>query len=178
MSRPRRPSVPPSASHPSTSRHRERTASLSIARSPSVLSSSIFPQSSETDLEAHPSFPFLLPPSQSHGTGIGSSLGLSHTPSHPLHRPARPKSTLSESAVEEYVPAPVKTVSFGEEDQVREYDAEEDEEDEEDEQSSLGYTGDFQKPDAKELLGIVLSVTGVGLLALAAGFTTIFDWVL
>ena len=80
--------------------------------------------------------------------------------------------------MEEYVPAPVKTVSFGEEDQVREYDAEEDEEDEEDEQSSLGYTGDFQKPDAKELLGIVLSVTGVGLLALAAGFTTIFDWVL
>ncbi|OXH27119.1 hypothetical protein J008_04842 [Cryptococcus neoformans] len=40
------------------------------------------------------------------------------------------------------------------------------------------YTGPFQPPDSKELLGIILSFLGVLVLAVAAGLATIFDWVL
>lgn len=43
---------------------------------------------------------------------------------------------------------------------------------------SLEYTGPFQPPDSKELLVIILSFAGVFVLAVAAGMTTIFDWVL
>ncbi|WVW86034.1 hypothetical protein I302_108072 [Kwoniella bestiolae CBS 10118] len=40
------------------------------------------------------------------------------------------------------------------------------------------YEGPFQPPDSKELLSIIFSVVGVTILAVAAGCTTIFDWVL
>jgi hypothetical protein len=40
------------------------------------------------------------------------------------------------------------------------------------------YEGEFQKPDSRELLGIGLSIAGVGILALAAGLTTVLNWVL
>lgn len=40
------------------------------------------------------------------------------------------------------------------------------------------YEGPFQKPDSKELMAILLSFTAVALLAVAAGLTTIYDWVL
>lgn len=43
---------------------------------------------------------------------------------------------------------------------------------------SFEYTGPFQPPDSKELLGIILSFVGVLVLAVAAGLATIFDWVL
>ncbi|WVR07785.1 hypothetical protein IAU60_004828 [Kwoniella sp. DSM 27419] len=42
----------------------------------------------------------------------------------------------------------------------------------------LEYDGPFQPPDSKELTGIILSCVGVLILAVAAGCTTIFDWVL
>ncbi|WVR00366.1 hypothetical protein IAU59_007509 [Kwoniella sp. CBS 9459] len=42
----------------------------------------------------------------------------------------------------------------------------------------LEYEGPFQPPDSKELLAILLSCGGVLILALAAGCTTVFDWVL
>ncbi|WVN84974.1 uncharacterized protein L203_100111 [Cryptococcus depauperatus CBS 7841] len=44
--------------------------------------------------------------------------------------------------------------------------------------TALEYTGPFQPPDSKELFMIILSFTGVFILAVAAGLTTIFDWVL
>ncbi|WWC64704.1 uncharacterized protein I303_107315 [Kwoniella dejecticola CBS 10117] len=44
--------------------------------------------------------------------------------------------------------------------------------------TSISYDGPFQPPDSKELLSIILSVVGVMVLAIAAGCTTIFDWVL
>lgn len=50
--------------------------------------------------------------------------------------------------------------------------------DDEESGSCVGYTGDFQKPDSKEMMAIMLSLGGVALLSLAAGFTTIYDWVL
>jgi len=50
--------------------------------------------------------------------------------------------------------------------------------DDEESGSCVGYTGDFQKPDSKEMMVIMLSLGGVALLSLAAGFTTIYDWVL
>ncbi|WWC91589.1 uncharacterized protein L201_006535 [Kwoniella dendrophila CBS 6074] len=40
------------------------------------------------------------------------------------------------------------------------------------------YEGPFQPPDSKELFSIILSIIGVIVLAVAAGCTTIFDWVL
>lgn len=40
------------------------------------------------------------------------------------------------------------------------------------------YLGGFQAPDSRELLGIGLSIAGVGVLALAAGLTTVLNWVL
>lgn len=41
-----------------------------------------------------------------------------------------------------------------------------------------GYDGPFQPPDSRELFGILASVSAVCVLAVAAGMTTIFDWVL
>ncbi|WWC71902.1 uncharacterized protein I206_105861 [Kwoniella pini CBS 10737] len=46
------------------------------------------------------------------------------------------------------------------------------------EMENITYDGPFQPPDSKELLSIILSVVGVMILAIAAGCTTIFDWVL
>ncbi|WVQ84922.1 hypothetical protein IAT38_007085 [Cryptococcus sp. DSM 104549] len=40
------------------------------------------------------------------------------------------------------------------------------------------YTGPFQPPDSKEMLAIILSFGGVLVLSVAAGLTTIYDWVL
>ena len=42
----------------------------------------------------------------------------------------------------------------------------------------LNYTGGFQAPDTREVIGIALSLGAVMVLAVAAGLTTIFDWVL
>ncbi|KAK8853112.1 hypothetical protein IAR55_003813 [Kwoniella newhampshirensis] len=55
-----------------------------------------------------------------------------------------------------------------------------DDDDHDDRSVSTGveYDGPFQPPDSKELLGILLSFGGVAILAIAAGLTTIFDWVL
>ncbi|WRT70343.1 uncharacterized protein IL334_007341 [Kwoniella shivajii] len=44
--------------------------------------------------------------------------------------------------------------------------------------NNMEYDGPFQPPDSKELLSIMLSIGGVIILAIAAGCTTIFDWVL
>lgn len=40
------------------------------------------------------------------------------------------------------------------------------------------YEGPFQPPEGKEMVGIVASIVGVLILAVAAGFTTVYDWVL
>lgn len=42
----------------------------------------------------------------------------------------------------------------------------------------ITYEGPFQPPDSQELIGILASVSAVCVLALAAGMTTIYDWVL
>lgn len=46
------------------------------------------------------------------------------------------------------------------------------------EEGSSRYDGPFQAMDAREMVGIVLSVGIVLLLAVSAGLTTIYDWVL
>ena len=55
-------------------------------------------------------------------------------------------------------------------------DDDDDNEDEADER--LNYTGGFQAPDTSEVIGVALSFGAVVVLAVAAGLTTIFDWVL
>jgi hypothetical protein len=45
-------------------------------------------------------------------------------------------------------------------------------------EGSSRYDGPFQAMDAREVVGIVLSVGVVLLLAVSAGLTTIYDWVL
>lgn len=42
----------------------------------------------------------------------------------------------------------------------------------------MRYDGEFQPPDSRELIGIGLSIAGVSVLALAAGLTTVLNWVL
>lgn len=40
------------------------------------------------------------------------------------------------------------------------------------------YSGPFQPPVGREAMGIVISLTAVGLLAVVACLTTVYDWVL
>jgi len=51
------------------------------------------------------------------------------------------------------------------------------EDDETDEEQIYKFTG-FQKPDRLEMLGVFLSFGAVIGLSLAAGLTTVYDWVL
>ena len=51
------------------------------------------------------------------------------------------------------------------------------EEEEEEDMETLGMTG-FQRPDGNEISAMVVSGTVVVLLSIAAGLTTIFDWVI
>jgi hypothetical protein len=44
--------------------------------------------------------------------------------------------------------------------------------------SGARYDGPFQPPVGNEMVGIVASLVGVLVLAVAAGFTTVYDWVL
>jgi len=48
----------------------------------------------------------------------------------------------------------------------------------EDIDEGLNYTGGFQAPDHREVVGIALSFGAVIVLAIAAGLTTVYDWVL
>lgn len=50
--------------------------------------------------------------------------------------------------------------------------------DTENENDEIIYEGPFQPPDSRELIGILASISAVLVLALAAGMTTIYDWVL
>ena len=51
-------------------------------------------------------------------------------------------------------------------------------EEEEEVDERLDYVGGFQPPDMREAVGVALSFGAVVVLALAAGLTTIYDWVL
>lgn len=44
--------------------------------------------------------------------------------------------------------------------------------------SEVRYEGPFQPPVGKEMVVIIASLVGVLVLAVAAGFTTVYDWVL
>jgi hypothetical protein len=50
-------------------------------------------------------------------------------------------------------------------------------EDDTDDTETLGMTG-FQRPDRNEISAMIVSGTVVVLLSVAAGLTTIFDWVI
>ena len=68
---------------------------------------------------------------------------------------------------------------FGQEDGDVSLDLQEVQSEESDHRAGIeGYSGEFQRPDSKEMLVIMLSIAGVSILALAAGLATVFDWVL
>lgn len=214
----RRPPIPTTTSPSSSGQPlHNRSTSLSIARSPSVLASAgpFASPANEDDIEALSAFNFglsLTPSSsiQSHPptsppitpvngrrhsdhSGESTNYTLSRTISHPpSYRHSRLKSG-TESYDDEYddgegqdsaVPLR-KTVSFAQEDNVREYTRNTEEftrEGERDAGDVVGeggftYTGGFQSIDSKEMIGIVVSFSAVAVLALAAGLTTVYDWV-
>ncbi|KAE8539498.1 hypothetical protein D1P53_004600 [Cryptococcus gattii VGV] len=170
---------------PHIKRSRSHSSSLSIARSPSVLASAHFlpPISplSPHDLdrananEIHHPFTQnwranLLGRSVS-ASGIG---GLAAIPSvEDLSAPTTtdalldPEDETGDYAEDEYDGSPSTPLIKPHLDGVERLDV-----------PSLEYTGPFQPPDSKELLVIILSFAGVFVLAVAAGMTTIFDWVL
>lgn len=197
-----------SASTPNISTHHPRAASLSIARSPSILASTTItgapaqtPPGEHEHTHEHgpaPSYPLFLPASQAPAAHT-----LTRTTSHPAHT-RRTKSTLSDIPSDEDRPAiPLKrTVTFDAHEHIRQYDDDGVEDGLDDLESGpsdththahghMGedhveggarrggaYTGGFQKPDSKELMGIWLSIVGVTVLSLAAGLATVYDWVL
>lgn len=179
-----------------------RVTSLSIARSPSILTTnSPDPLSTSSNLATTSAFldpvgstDFYAPTSHSHG--------LTRTLSHPVtassQRHLKPRPALSDIPSDEDLPY-IKGSALNEDIEWRAARERRErresvggagsrdfgdglsslgEGDEEERESSVGYTGDFQTPDSKEMLAIMLSLGGVALLSLAAGFTTIYDWVM
>jgi hypothetical protein len=148
--------------HPSplpayTQTHRHRSSSLSIARSPAILAST----------------------AQSHDLPLNLSLNMTRTRSYPPHH-SRTKSHLEDIPSDESDKEEEDELSLGDEDGLLE-EFEEYELGDERIQGGKGfyeYHGPFQPPDSAELLGVLLSFGGVILLSLAAGLTTIYDWVL
>lgn len=167
-----------------------RVTSLSIARSPSILSTSNplepFASGSTDNYVANDAYP---------PTGAALSRTVSYPPT--LQK-GKPKPALSDISSEEDLPT--KGSGFADivisrdgsrrGSRVTGYGGGVDGEtysdrlssdvaaDDEESGSGGGYAGGFQKPDSKEMLAIMLSLGGVALLSLAAGFTTIYDWVL
>ncbi|WVQ67044.1 uncharacterized protein L199_005237 [Kwoniella botswanensis] len=226
MSKP--PITTPTSSNP-TKKHRPRSSSLSlsIARSPSVLSSGLFsplsphPQQDEEALEDeiqhHPNVYGIHPYGNqmrrviSAGgkldpihdddniediVGVKASSSVSHLPSIINKSPKIPISNTTtlfkgldeelDDHDQEHVDMDdgsrpllqTRKVSFQPLTSARDIESEMDNLSESDVRSQITYEGPFQPPDSKELLSIMFSVVGVVILAVAAGCTTIFDWVL
>jgi hypothetical protein len=190
-----------SSTLPNQAIQHHRAASLSVARSPSILTSTSFnaaPASTPPDdhnSTSSPTFPLFLPASHAH---TQAPHALTRTTSQPAHTRSKTKPALSDIPFEDEPPSiPLKrTVTFDHTNHVRRYDdgddAEYDTESEltderaldagDDAEMAAGraarYSGGFQKPDSKELMAIGLSIVGVTILSLAAGLTTVYDWVL
>ncbi|KAK6909476.1 hypothetical protein I203_103495 [Kwoniella mangroviensis CBS 8507] len=224
------PITTPTTSNP-TKKHRPRSSSLSlsIARSPSVLSSGLFFPSSphppqdedalEDEIQHHPNVYGIHPYGNqmrrviSAGgkldpihdddniedtVGVKASSSVSHLPAIINKSPKIPISntpTLFKGLNEELDDhdhehehvdiddgsrplLPTRKVSFQPLTSARDIESEMDNLSESDVRSQMTYEGPFQSPDSKELLSIVFSVVGVVILAVAAGCTTIFDWIL
>jgi len=92
----------------------------------------------------------------------------SHTPTLQAQPPStpNPRQTSSTDEIASIEASPYSSLGH-------EVDVEEDDDDLE----TVGLTG-FQRPDANEISAMVVSGTVVVLLSIAAGLTTIFDWVI
>ncbi|ORY26696.1 hypothetical protein BCR39DRAFT_540469 [Naematelia encephala] len=133
---------------------RGRNASLSIARSPSILASSSI------------SDPLSLP----HTTSSGGY----HNPLTRIR--SRSKSRLDDTPFEEN--GDDEDELDHDHDQIHHHLEETDDNGEGRGDEGLRLVGGpFQKPDMREIMGIVLAVGGVIALSTAAGLTTIYDWV-
>ena len=179
-----------------TDEQRPRSSSLSIARSPSVLSSGAFTTplsfSLETDVESQsthldhdhlspPLSPLVVqtyPPGSSSSTTVDDRLATS-TSTPPSHRPlSRSETTYPHPTGPAHPSQPPhsshakKTVTLNPVSEQRYAEQPVDEDDE------PVYGGGFQPPDSKEMISAMISFGAVGVLAVAAGLTTIYDWVL
>ena len=172
--------------------HRNRSSSLSIARSPSILSQIplplIAPISHGTQTSSkRPKSQYDLE-SQTHleSYSLGRTRSNPHTHQHPIHRNHDLEDIASDDGLIPLGKSNQALLSgksreaedIYEEDENDKNEQEEEEVDEEELDETLNYTGGFQSPDSSEFIGIGLSFGAVLILAIAAGLTTIYDWVL
>jgi len=157
--------IPLDTSPRSAGRIRIRSSSLSIARSPSILTRPLInPNPPGSDVESQT---YALTRTRSYPNtrndleDIASDDGNS-----PLASPVPPGEAIKEDVGEGMYEDEVQDDEPGEEEQ------------EQQEDERLKYTGGFQAPDTRELVAMALSFGAVVVLAVAAGLTTIYDWVL
>ncbi|ORX40704.1 hypothetical protein BD324DRAFT_611824 [Kockovaella imperatae] len=189
-----------------SSSRRDRASSLSIARSPSVLSSSFGtppdqyqPHTPSSLSPTHPSGTYVqslsvAPDSYSNSLSLGiKSLALNRTRTLPpasgvptldgvggksLTRTATVPTTLKEEdeARERYMSGFANDFNSSQVDDEEEYLSDEDVQGVGGLMGGRDYGG-FQKPDKKELVWMLSSLGGVLLISVAACLTTVYDWV-